>query len=147
MKKAFDTVNHEILLNKLRYYGIDNTELKWFLSDLTDRKQYTVVNGAMSSESNINHGVPQGSCQGPLLFLVYINDLPICLEKGTSKLYADETDISASNNSIKEAEKQVNNDLNDIHNWLIANKLRLNVLKTKYMIFSTAHKVTKLPQN
>ena len=61
LKKAFNTVNHEILLNKLRYYGIDNTELKWFSSYLTDRKQYTVVDGAMSSESNINHGVPQGS--------------------------------------------------------------------------------------
>ena len=81
LKKAFDTVNHEILLNKLRYYGIDNTELKWFSSYLNDRKQYTVIDGAMSSESNINHGVPQGSCLGPLLFLVYINDLPICLEE------------------------------------------------------------------
>ena len=130
MKKAFDTVNHEILLNKLRYYGIDNTELKWFTSYLTDRKQYTVVDGAMSSESNINHGVLQGSCLGPLLFLVYINDLPICSEKCTSKLYVDDTDISASNKSIKEAKRQVNNDLKNIHNWLIANKLSLNVLKT-----------------
>ena len=100
----------------------------------------------MSSESNINHWVPQGSCLGPLLFLVYINDLPICLEKCTSKLYAEDTDISASNKSIKEAEKQVNNDLNNIHNWLIANKLSLNVLKTKYMIFSTAHKVKNCPK-
>ena len=101
LKKAFDTVNHEFLLNKLRHYGMDNTELKWFTSYLTDRKQYTVADGAMSSESNINHGVPQGSCLGPLLFLVYINDLPICLEKCTSKLYADDTDISTSNKSIK----------------------------------------------
>ena len=93
------------------------------------------------SASSFNHGVPQGSCLGPLLFLVYINDLPICLEKCTSKLYADDTDISASNKSIKEAEKQVNNDLNNIHNWLIANKLSLNLLKTKYMIFSTAPKL------
>ena len=146
LKKAFDTVNHEILLKKLRYYGIDNIELKWFTSYLTDRKQYTVVDGAMSSESNVNHGVPQGSCLGPLLFLVYINDLPICLEKCTSKLYADNTDISASNKSIKEAEKQVNNDLNNIHNWLIANKLSLSVLKTNYMIFSMAHKVKNCPK-
>ena len=100
----------------------------------------------MSLESNINLGVPQGSCLGPLLFLVYINDLPICLEKCTSQLYADDTDISASNTSIKEAEKQVNNDLHNIQNWLITNKLSLNVLKTKYMIFSTAHKVKNCPK-
>ena len=82
-----------------------------------------------------------------VMFLVYINDLPICLEKCTSKLlYADDTDISASNKSIKEAEKQINNDLNDIHNWLIANKLSLNVLKTKYMIFFAAHKVKNCPK-
>ena len=80
------------------------------------------------------------------MVLVYINDLLVCLEKCTSKLYADDTDISASNKSIKEAEKQVNNDLNNIHNWLIANKLSLNVLKTKYMMISMAHKVKNCPQ-
>ena len=83
---------------------------------------------------------------GPLLFLVYINDLPICLEKCTSKLYADDTDISASDNSIKEAEKQVSKNLNNIYNWLIANKLSLNVIKTKYMIFATTHKIKNCPK-
>ena len=80
------------------------------------------------------------------LVLVYINDLPICLEKCTSKLYADDTDISASNKSIKEAETQVNNDLNNIHNWLIANKLSLNVLKTKSMIFLWPIKLKTAPK-
>ena len=80
------------------------------------------------------------------MFSVYINDLPICLEKCTSKLYADDTDISASNKSIKEAEKQVNKDLNNIHNWLIANTFSLNVVKTKYVIFATAHKVINCPK-
>ena len=134
-------MNHEILLNKLKYYGKDNIELKWFTSYQTERKQYTAVNGAKSTESNIYHGVPHRSCLGPLLFLVYINDLPICLEKCTSNLYSDDTDISASDKSIKKTEKQVNKDLNNIHNSLIANKLSLNVIKTKYMIFATTHKI------
>ena len=80
------------------------------------------------------------------MVLVYIDDLPICLEKCTSKLYADDTDITASDKSIKGAEEQVNKDLNNIHNWLIANKLSLNVIKTKYMIFATAHKIKNCPK-
>ena len=114
-------------LNMIKYYGINNIELKWFTSYLTDRKQYTVVDGTKSTESNAYYGVPQGSCLGPLLFLVYINDLSISLEKCTSKLYADDTDISASDKSIREAEEHVNKDLNNIHNGLIANKLYLKV--------------------
>ena len=109
-------MNHEILLNKLRYCGIDNIELKWFTLYLTDRKQYTAVDDAKSRESNVYHGVPQGPCLGSLLFLAYTDELPICLEKCTSKLYADDTDISVSDKSIKEAEKQVYTDLNNIHN-------------------------------
>ena len=116
-----------IRLNKIKYYGINNIELKWFTSYLTDRKQYTVVDGTKSTASNAYYGVPQGSCLGPLLFLVYINDLSISLEKCTSKLYADDTDISASDKSIKEAEEHINKDLNNLHNGLITSKLNLKV--------------------
>ena len=134
LRKAFDTVNHEILLNKIEYYGVSDKELNWFKSYLDDRKQFTVVGGIRSKEPKVLHGVPQGSCLGPLLFLVYINDLPHCLKNCASKLYADDTDISASTSNLKYIEKLINEDLDNINKWLIANKLSLNVIKTKNMI-------------
>ena len=81
LKKAFDTVGHEILLAKLNFYGLDGKELNWFKSYLENRRQYCKVNGKVSKTEVVNCGVPQGSCLGPLLFLVYINDLPNCLER------------------------------------------------------------------
>ena len=141
LRKAFDTVNHEILLNKLEYYGVSDKELNWFKSYLDDRKQFTIVGGIRSKESKVLHGVPQGSCLGPLLFLVYINDLPHCLKNCASKLYADDTDISASGSNLKYIEKLINEDLDNINKWLIAKKLSLNAIKTKYMIFATCQKL------
>ena len=96
LRKAFDTVNHEILLKKLKHYGVHGTELKWFTSYLSDRKQYTIVGAIKSQLGSVSHGVPQRSCLGPLLFLVYINDLPYCINNGISELYADDTGLSAS---------------------------------------------------
>ena len=93
LQKAFDTVNHSILLKKLEHYGIRGTALKWFTSYLTDRQQYVSVNGHCSNYLDISYGVPQGSVLGPLLFLIYINDLPSPTKVLTFYLFADGTNI------------------------------------------------------
>ena len=145
LRKAFDALNHEILLKKLEHYGVYGIELKCFTSYLRDTKQYTVVGASKSQLGSISHGVPQGSCIGPLLFLVYINDLPYCINHGISELYADDTGLSASGKKVHDVEKLINLDLDKICNWLLANKLSINVEKTKCMIFATGYKLGQYP--
>ena len=93
LSKAFDTMDHHILLNKLKYYGVNNTELSWFQSYLTERSQYVEVNGITSNALAISTGVPQGSILGPLLFLIYMNDIPEVSTFFKSILYADDTSL------------------------------------------------------
>ena len=96
IRKAFDSIDHAILLQKLAYYGISQLEHTWFQSYLANRQQQCHVNGSLSTKREIICGVPQGSILGPLLFLIYINDLPNCLKKTAPCLYADDTQIFAS---------------------------------------------------
>ena len=107
-------VNCEIFLKKLEHYGVHGTELKWFTSDFSDSTPYNCVLFPKSQLGSISHGVPQGSCLGPLLFLVYINDLPYCINHSTSELYADDTDLSASVKKPYDVEKLINLDLENI---------------------------------
>ena len=109
IRKAFDSVDHSILLEKVQFYGVADRELMWLKSYLTARQQQCLVNGCLSSQSNLLCGVPQGSILGPLLLLIYINDLPNCLKFTTPCLYADDTQIftSSFNNN--------NNNNNTIH--------------------------------
>ena len=102
LKKAFDTVNHQILLAKLNKYGIDGLEYLWFQSYLENRRQFCRVDGACSDLKDNNCGVPQGSCLGPLLFLIKINDLPLALHKCNLTMYADDTSISYASKKISE---------------------------------------------
>ena len=106
LKKAFDTVNHEILLFKLEHYGIRNNMLKWFESYLRDRKQYVYFNGVSSATLNLSCGVPQGSVLGPLLFLLYINDLPNISDKLQFFLFADDTNLYYESDNLVELEKK-----------------------------------------
>ena len=135
LKKAFDTVDHALLLTKLRNYGIRGDELSWFTSYLTDRTQSVSLENVTSDSMNISYGVPQGSILGPLLFTLYINDLPSVTKTCKVIIYADDTAIiHCSYKQKAQIEKHLNNDMEIVKTWLDDNKLTLNVKKTKIML-------------
>ena len=135
LRKAFDTVNHNILLMKLEHYGIRESALLWFAAYLNKRKQFVSINGENSELRELSCGVPQGSVLGPLLFLIYINDLPNISSKLDIFLFADDTNIYYENESFKELEKIVNKELKNLYLWLSINRLALNIEKNKLFNF------------
>ena len=137
LQKAFDTVNHDILLTKLEHYGIRGTSLAWFKSYLSERKQYVSVNGSNSSHLEVTCGVPQGSVLGPLLFLIYINDLPLSSSKLTFYLFADDTNIYYEAENLYQLQRVISKELKKVKIWLDVNKLSLNIDKTNYIIFKS----------
>ena len=134
-QKAFDTVNHEILLKKLDHYGFRGSVNEWFRSYLTGRKQKVVINGFESESKSLLHGVPQGSVLGPILFLIYINDLHHCIRYCTTYHFADDTNLLNISKDYKSLQRQVNYDLFNLHKWLTANKISLNEGKTELIFF------------
>ena len=147
LKKSFDTVDHQILLDKMQFYGITGLAHKWFSSYLDNRKQYCIVNGKTSSIENIDIGVPQGSCLGSLLSLLYINDLPFALKRAKATMYAEDTAISYTSEKIEELDLVINEELSYIERWLQGNKISLNVVKTQAMIIGLQPKIKKLKNN
>jgi len=137
-KKAFDTVDHNILLSKLYFYGIRGEPYLWFKSYLTGRKQFVSVNGINSMIDSVSHSIPQGSNLGPLLFLVYINDLPNCSRSFKFQMFADDCCISYSvpRVNLDGAYALINSFLENVSVWLCSNKIKINSSKTKYMIYS-----------
>ena len=137
LKKAFDTVDRLILCRKLESYGVLHRELAWCGSYLSNRVQYCRVNGVDSQTENIEIGVPQGSCLGPLLFLVYINDLPRALKNSTISMHADDMSLCFKSKDLSRLNETLNEDLSHLDTWMISNKLSLNVAKTQSMLVST----------
>ena len=110
LKKAFDTVDTKLLLEKLAHYGIRNLEQRWFASYLTSRRQFCRVNGKLSSMENISRGSPQGSCLGPLLFLLFINDMPYSLTKVKVNVYADDISLTYSDVKLDNVTQVINSE-------------------------------------
>ena len=140
LQKAFDTVDHEILLSKLDYYGIQGISKNWFKSYLSNRKQFVSINGYDSGLAEIKCGVPQGSVLGPLLFLLYINDLNQAIKFCKVHHFADDTNLLYLGKSIKKLNKLVNYDLKNLLCWLNANKISLDVKKTELVVFKSKRK-------
>ena len=142
LKKAFNTVNHSVLLKKLDHYGVRGIPLQWFDSYLAKRQQYVSINGCTSDKLVITHGVPQGSVLGPLLFLIFINDLPSVSKFLTFYLFADDTNIYFESPELSKIGKVVNRELRKVRKWLEANRLALNVDKINFIFHSQQLKLT-----
>ena len=140
LSKAFDTINHDILFCKLEHYGIRGLALQWFKDYLTNRKQYVSFNNASSSLMDITCGVPPGSILGPLLFILYMNDIVNCSGILYFLLFADDTNIFYSSKNHIDLMKTVNDELHKLSEWFRANKLSLNVNKTNYILFGNRSK-------
>ena len=140
LSKAFDTVDHNILLAKLNHYGIRGVINQWFASYLKGRLQTTEIKNSISSKQETLCGVPQGSVLGPLLFLLYIND--ICKSSSILQffLFADDTNLLYADKSLRSLEKVLNRELIHVSDWLIANRLTLNIKKSNYVIFRPPQK-------
>jgi len=146
LKKAFDTVDHNILLKKLQYYGIRSSCHEWFTSYLNNRTQTCQINCSVSTSKLVKCGVPHGTILGPLLFLLYINDLPNCLYFSQPRMYADDTSLTFSSADLNCISDGLNYDLDGVFIWLSANKLTLNLTKTEFMLVASRQKLSTLSE-
>ena len=137
LAKAFDTVDHDILLRKLEYYGICDESLPWFKNYFTGRKKFVLIDSQSPEELAITSELPQGSILGPLLLIVYINDLPRCVKHCSVNMYADNTVLYLAGPRVDNLTFYINQDLQCLSEWLEDNSLILNVSKTKCVLFTS----------
>ena len=140
-KKAFDLVDHKILLHKLKLYHFSNKAVNFFESYLSNRSQIVKIENVQSEKANITSGVPQGSILGPLLFLLYVNDLPLCLSSDTD-MYADDTTIHTTDVKLDCVQSKLQSDLYKVNRWCKINNMAINPKKTTCMILCTKQKHT-----
>ena len=145
LSKAFDTVNHEILFTKLEHYGFRGIVLDWMKSYFINRKQFVQYNNHCSDLKEISCGVPQGSILGPLLFLLYINDICNVAQILEVILFADDTNVFYLHQDLHYLINTMNKEMNELSEWLKINKLTLNLEKTKYILFKPRQKRQYMP--
>ena len=143
LSNSFDTIRHDILLDKMAHYGIRGLALEWFKNYLTNRKQFVDYNGHVSELRLITSGMPQGSILGPLVFIIYVNDIPNSVPELSLILYADDTSAFTSNKDISLLNNIMSNGLNKLNKWFQTNKLSLNLKKSNFMLFGTHNKTKK----
>jgi len=135
LAKAFDTVNHDILLTKLHHYGVRGIQNDWFRSYLSNRKQSVIINNSISPSVVMKYGVPQGSILGLLLFILYINDITNASQKLQVIQFADDTCIFFDHKNRNQLMHELNQEIDKVSDWMIANALSLNTDKTNFLLF------------
>ena len=143
-KKAFDTVDHDVLLKKLRAYGIRGKAGNWFEFYVNYRKQFCSLNAQHSKARNVIWGIPQGSCLGPLLFILYLNDLEKRLKFSNASIYADDTNITTASDDVAKLVEVAHHELSNLSEWMRVNKLNPNPKKTEFIIMGHPLKTKNL---
>ena len=144
-RAAFDILDHSLLLEKLSCYAFEDSANKWIKSYLTNRKYSVYFNGSYSEIEEVQYGVPQGSCLGPLLFSIFINDLPLVLKSATIVMYADDVTVYDSASTAEELNEVLNKELRLIKEWVTENRLALNIEKTKSMVLGSKYWLKSAP--
>lgn len=143
---AFDVIDHNLLLDKLSCYGFLSSAVTWMKSYLSNRSQRVFFNGSLSDIKHVHSGIPQGSCLGPLLFTIFTNDLPLVLDRANVSMYADDTTLYMSATNVDDLSVALNKELQLISDWVVNNRMVLNISKTKSIVFGSHYRLKSNPK-